>query len=106
AGSVVNVIEVPQSGQAGDPTQLSKPQDLASGATVYDVGDSQGGNTTVTLLIDDADAKIVAAYGSVGQLTLLQAPVTDGDAALTPTPSSDATSSPAGDPGSASGGQN
>jgi hypothetical protein len=35
----------------------------------------------VTLLISEVDASTVAAYGAVGQLTLLQAPITEGDPA-------------------------
>lgn len=83
AGSVVNAIAVPQEGQAGDPDALDSPKDLAAGASVYSVKQAQDGSVVVTLLIDDADASTVAAYGAVGQLTLLQAPITDGDPAET-----------------------
>jgi len=99
AGSVVDAIAVPQQGQAGDSSALDTPKDLAAGATVYSVKQAQDGSVVVTLLIDDTDAKTVAAYGAVGQLTLLQAPITDGDASVAPSASSSAK------PDAATGGQ-
>jgi hypothetical protein len=100
AGSVVHAIAVPQQGQAGDANALDSPKDLAAGASVYSVKQAQDGSVVVTLLIDDADASTVAAYGAVGQLTLLQAAITDGDPAETaPQPSASM------QPDAASGGQ-
>ena len=66
---------------------------------MYSVKQAQDGSVVVTLLIDDTDAKTVAAYGAVGQLTLLQAPITDGDASVAPSASSSA------QPDAATGGQ-
>ena len=59
-GAVVDAIAVPQEGQSGDPKALDEPPVISAGATVY-------------------STKTVAAYGAVGQLTLLQAPITEGD---------------------------
>lgn len=81
AGSVVDAISVPQEGQAGSTQELDDPTVISSGATVYDTVAAKDGTTVVTLLILEADASTVAAYGAVGQLTLLQAPITDGDPA-------------------------
>lgn len=77
--AVVDAIAVPQEGQAGDAKTLDEPTLIAAGATVYSIKQSQDGSVVVTLLISESDARQVAAYGAVGQLTLLQAPVTDGD---------------------------
>lgn len=78
-GAVVDAIAVPQEGQSGDPKALDEPPVISAGATVYSTKRSQDGTVVVTLLISETDAKTVAAYGSVGQLTLLQAPITEGD---------------------------
>ena len=78
-GAVVDAIAVPQEGQSGDPKALDEPPVISAGATVYSTKKSQDGTVVVTLLISETDAKTVAAYGSVGQLTLLQAPITEGD---------------------------
>lgn len=80
-GSVVDAIAVPQEGQAGDSKSLQDPTVVAAGASVYSAKQAQDGTVVVTLLISETAAGPVAAYGSVGQLTLLQAPVTDGDQA-------------------------
>lgn len=78
-GSVVDAIAVPQEGQSGDAEALDDPTLISAGATVYSAKRSQDGTVVVTLLITETDARTVAAYGAVGQLTLLQAPITDGD---------------------------
>lgn len=78
-GSVVDAISVPQEGQAGDEKALQDPAVIAVGATVYSSKRSQDGTVVVTILISEVDASTVAAYGAVGQLTLLQAPITEGD---------------------------
>ncbi|MDR7254948.1 Flp pilus assembly protein CpaB [Nocardioides sp. BE266] len=78
-GSVVDAIAVPQEGQSGDPKALDEPPIISAGATVYSTNKSQDGTVVVTLLISETDARTVAAYGAVGQLTLLQAPITAGD---------------------------
>jgi len=80
-GSVVDAIAVPQEGQSGDPRALEDPAVISAGATVYDSKQSEDGTVVVTLLISEVDASTVAAYGAVGQLTLLQAPITEGDPA-------------------------
>ena len=80
-GSVVDAIAVPQEGQSGDPKALDDPAVISAGATVYSSKQSQDGTVVVTILISETDAKTVAAYGAVGQLTLLQAPITEGDPA-------------------------
>ena len=85
AGSVVDAVAVPQEGQAGDGDQLDDPAVIASGAAVHSLRESPDGTVVVTLLIAEADARAVSAYGAVGQLVLIQAPVTEGDAdAVTP----------------------
>jgi Flp pilus assembly protein CpaB len=78
-GSVVDAVAVPQEGQSGDAAALDDPQVISAGATVYSAKAAQDGSVVVTLLISESDARPVAAYGAVSQLTLLQAPVTDGD---------------------------
>lgn len=84
-GSMVDAIAVPQDGQASEPQALGDPPVLAAGATVYSTDQSQDGTVVVTILISETDAKTVAAYGAVGQLTLLQAPITDQADAAAPT---------------------
>ena len=78
-GSVVDAVAVPQEGQSGDAAARDDPQVISAGSTVYSAKTAQDGSVVVTLLIAESDARPVAAYGAVGQLTLLQAPVTDGD---------------------------
>lgn len=80
-GAIVDAIVVPQEGQAGDAKALDEPPVISAGATVYSTIRSEDGTVVVTLLISEVDAKTVAAYGAVGQLTLLQAPITEGDPA-------------------------
>ncbi|MEJ7831860.1 MAG: SAF domain-containing protein [Nocardioides sp.] len=93
SGSVVDAIAVPQEGQAGDAQTLDDPTLISAGAAVYSAKQSLDGTVVVTLLIAETDAKTVAAYGAVGQLTLLQAPVTEGDPAdSSPQTDSDAAS--------------
>lgn len=77
-GSVVDAVAVPQEGQ-GNAEALDDPQVVAAGATVYAAEPADDGSVVVTLLIAEADARPVAAYGAVGQLTMLQAPVAEGD---------------------------
>lgn len=79
-GAVVDAIAVPQEGQSGKEGVLEDPTLISAGATVYSSKTTQDGSVVVTLLIAEADARQVAAYGAVGQLTLLQAPVTEGQA--------------------------
>lgn len=78
-GSVVDAVAVPQEGQAGSPKALEDPPVIAAGATVYSTSQADDGSVVVTILISEIDARPVAAYGAVGQLVLLQAPVTDGE---------------------------
>lgn len=79
-GSVVDAVAVPQEGQGGDKKALDDPVVVAAGATVHSSTQAQDGSYVVTLLISETDARTVAAYGSAGQLTLLQAPIVDSDA--------------------------
>lgn len=78
-GVVVDAIAVPQEGQSGDAKALDDPPIISAGATVYSTNRAEDGTVVVTLLISETDARTVAAYGAVGQLILLHAPVTEGD---------------------------
>jgi len=79
AGTAVDVVAVPQSGEAGDTRVLDEPQVISSGASVYSVKSAEDGSVVVTLLLSAVDANRVAAYGSVGRLTLVQSPIGSGD---------------------------
>jgi Flp pilus assembly protein CpaB len=76
-GSIVDAIVVPQEGQVGPMSELDDPTVVTAGAEVYAAESAQDGSVTVTLALSETDARAVAAYGAVGQLTLLQAPLTD-----------------------------
>jgi len=79
AGAVVDVVAVPQSGEAGDTQVLDDPRVISAAASVYGVTHVEDGSVVVTLLITETDARQVAAYGSVGRLTLMQAPIESGE---------------------------
>ena len=79
AGTSVDVVAVPQSGEAGDASVLDQPKVISSGASVYSVETAEDGSAVVTLLLSSVDANQVAAYGSVGRLTLVQAPIEAGE---------------------------
>jgi hypothetical protein len=74
-GTAVDVVAVPQPGEAGDTGVLDNPKVISSGATVYAVKSAEDGSAVVTLLLSAVDANQVAAYGSVGRLTLVQSPL-------------------------------
>jgi hypothetical protein len=78
-GTAVDVVAVPQPGEASDTGVLDNPKVISSGATVYAVKSAEDGSAVVTLLLSAVDANQVAAYGSVGRLTLVQSPLESGD---------------------------
>ncbi len=45
------------------------------------VGDTPEGSRVVTVLVDAGEAEQVAAYSAAGQVTIIQAPLSSGDAA-------------------------
>lgn len=79
AGAVVDVVAVPQSGDAATGAVLDSPQLVASGASVYGLAPADDGSVVVTLLLSASDAPQVAAYGSAGRLTVIQAPLEAGE---------------------------
>lgn len=78
-GTAVDVVAVPQSGEAGDSEVLDNPTVISAGASVYAVKTAEDGSAVVTLLLSAVDANQVAAYGSVDRLTLVQSPLESGD---------------------------
>ena len=78
-GTAVDVVAVPQSGEAGDTEVLDNPKVISAGASVYSVKTAEDGSAVVTLLLSAVDANQVAAYGSVDRLTLVQSPLDSGD---------------------------
>ena len=79
AGTVVDVVAVPQAGDAGESSVLDDPKVISSRASVYAVETAEDGSAVVTLLLSSVDANSVAAYGSVGRLTLVQSPIESGE---------------------------
>lgn len=78
-GTAVDVVAVPQSGEASDTGVLDNPKLISAGASVYSVKAAEDGSAVVTLLLSAVDANQVAAYGSVDRLTLVQSPLDSGD---------------------------
>ena len=78
-GDVVDVLAVPPEGDPGTTDQLDAPTKLAEAATVQGVGETPEGAVVVTVLIGDTAADQVAAYSAAGQITVVQAPLTDAD---------------------------
>lgn len=81
AGDVVSVIVVPVEGAEGSSEQLEAPTVLSQAASVQSVGDTPEGGRVVTVLVDAGEAEQVAAYSAAGQVTIIQAPLTNRDAA-------------------------
>jgi len=79
AGTAVDVVAVPQSGEAAESRVLDDPKVISSSANVYSMKTAEDGSVVVTLLLSAIDANQVAAYGSVGRLTLVQSPIAAGD---------------------------
>jgi hypothetical protein len=75
AGTVVTVLAVPPSGDAGDPAVLDNPVTLADQATVYAVEEAVDGSIVVTLLVAAEKADKIAAYSSAGRVTVVQSSV-------------------------------
>jgi hypothetical protein len=78
-GTAVDVVAVPQPGEASDTGALDTPKVISAGASVYSVKTAEDGSAVVTLLLSAVDANQVAAYGSVDRLTLVQSPLDSGD---------------------------
>lgn len=81
AGDVVSVIMVPVEGAEVSSEQLQAPTVLSQAASVQSVEDTPEGGRVVTVLVDAGEAEQVAAYSAVGQVTIIQAPLTNRDAA-------------------------
>ncbi len=77
-GDVVTVLAVPPSGDASDPEALRSPEVLAASAGVFGVDRVEGGGTRISLVVDEDDAKPVAAFAAAGQVALVQAPIGTG----------------------------
>ena len=75
AGDVVTVLAVPPSGDASDPEILESPTVLSGAAEVFLVDRAEGGGTRLSLVVPDADANRVAAFGAAGRIAVVQAPV-------------------------------
>ncbi len=73
AGDVVSVLAVPPSGDPGDPEVLTDPPVLAENAQVLRVGRGDAG-TRISLVVPDAEANQVAAFGAAGRVAIVQAP--------------------------------
>jgi hypothetical protein len=76
SGTVVNVLSVPPTGDAGDPEGLDDPQTLSEDAEVYAVKTAVDGSVVVSLLVTEVDADKLAAYSAAGRVTVVQASVT------------------------------
>ena len=81
AGDVLSVIVVPVEGAEGSSEQLQAPTVLSQAASVQSVGDTPEGGRVVTVLVGAGEAEQVAAYSAAGQVTIIQAPLTNRDAA-------------------------
>jgi hypothetical protein len=77
-GDVLVVLAVPPSGDAGQPGALRSPVVLADRATVSSGSRVEDGSVRLTLVVPDAQADRVAAFGAAGRVAVVQAP-TDGD---------------------------
>jgi hypothetical protein len=75
AGDVVTVLAVPPSGDASDPETLESPTVLSASAEVFQVDRVEGGGTRLSLVVPDAEANRVAAFGAAGRIAVVQAPV-------------------------------
>lgn len=74
-GDVVTVLAVPPSGDPGSPDELESPAVLAETVSLLNVATVQGAGTRLTLVVPEAAANTVAAFGSAGRVAVVQAPV-------------------------------
>jgi hypothetical protein len=73
-GDVVSVVAVPPSGDAGTRGELEAPRTLAASATVRSVTVVEGSGTRLTLVVPQALAGRLAAFGAAGRVAVIQAP--------------------------------
>lgn len=78
-GDVVDVLAVPVEGAPGTRDELQAPPVLAESASVESVEDTPEGARVVTILLEEAVADAVAAHSAAGQVTIVQAPLSDGE---------------------------
>ena len=74
-GDVIRVLAVPPTGDASSPAQLTTPTVLAESARVSSVDPTDGAVTRFALLVPQAEADRVAAFGAAGRVSLVQAPL-------------------------------
>lgn len=77
-GDVVTVLAAPPSGDPSTPAELESPTVLAERVSIVSVTTVEGAGTRLTLVVPEADANQVAAFGAAGRIAVLQAP-TGGD---------------------------
>ena len=73
-GDSVAVVAVPPAGDPGTPGQLDSPSVLTPRAAVVTAEAIEGAGTRLTLLVPEAVAERVTAYGAAGRAALVQAP--------------------------------
>lgn len=80
AGSVVNVVAVPDGENGAPAEELDAPQLLAERAEVYAVDGAftEGGGLLVTLVVDQSDAARIAAYSTSNRVALVETSAADG----------------------------
>jgi hypothetical protein len=74
AGDVVTVVAVPPSGEAGTSSSLQAPAVLAETARVESIVRVEGAGTRLALVVPEARANRMAAYGAAGRVAVVQAP--------------------------------
>jgi len=75
AGTVVNLVAVPPTGDTGNQETLDNPAVITENAKVYAITKAVDGSYVVSLLVPESAADRVAAYGAAGRVTVVQAPV-------------------------------
>ena len=75
AGDVVMVLAVPPEGDPGTTEAIEDPIVLAESAWILSAEPVDGGGTRYSLVVQDTVANKVAAFGAVGRVALVQAPI-------------------------------
>lgn len=73
-GDVVTVLAVPPAGDASTPDELESPTVLADAVAVLSAVKVEGAGTRLRLVVPEAQANRVAAFGAAGRVAVLQAP--------------------------------